>query len=78
MSVLEAARKGRLELYLVLRQLTAEQLDAGCGAREQSSLTILLLKLSQEIEEMTAERERPWIVPPTPGVGAMPTRPLDS
>jgi hypothetical protein len=54
-----AAKRGRPELYIALRQLAAAQLDQGCAAREWSALTILLLQLSREIDAMTGGRERP-------------------
>jgi hypothetical protein len=65
MGIAKAARKGRLELYLALRGLIAAQIDAGCLSRELSSLVILLLKVSREIETMTRKPE-PREVPPTP------------
>jgi hypothetical protein len=63
--VAEAAKRGRLELYIALRQLAAAQLDQGCAAREWSSLVILLQQLAREIEAMTSPRE-PWQVPDSP------------
>jgi hypothetical protein len=56
--VAEAAKRGRLELCIALRQLAAAQLDQGCAARDWSALTILLLQLSREIDAMTGARER--------------------
>jgi hypothetical protein len=63
MEIAEAARKGRLELYVALRGLIAAQIDAGCLSRELSALVILLLEVSREIERMTRKPE-PEEMPP--------------
>lgn len=52
-----AAKKGRLELLRALQANIARQLDEGVAPRELASLSIRLMDINKELEELTRVQE---------------------
>ena len=58
LNIAEAAASGdRMQLLIAIRDQIAETLDAGVPARDMASLTKRLVDISQEIEELHAQRQ---------------------